>query len=372
MNVVASSGRYQIYGESLETFDHLPVATYTICFSKQSGFWLQKHIDLDPKEDAIYGKHYKRVEKILRGYEVSNRNFGVILSGKKGIGKSLLARLLAEESIKRGYPVIIADAAIPGIADFLSSIEQQIVVIFDEFEKVFAKTDGYDPQVELLSLFDGIDNGKKLFVITCNNPKDLNEYLINRPGRFHYHFEISCPTAEEVRQYMNDKLGEGFEVEIEKTIKLASITDITYDCLRAIAFDLKLGYTIEETLQDLNINYDNNSYFDLVIRLSNGWVLSSYSKRIDLYSKEDTSIRVYHDKNDYFLCFNPSDIKTKDNVLMLGHPEKATITAAWDAYETTCSDEVAEKMRNDFNDNVHVTSINFVKVSTSYVTKYDV
>lgn len=69
--------------------------------------------------------------------------------------------------------MIIVDCPIPGISNFLSSIEQEVVIIFDEFEKTFARNDDGDPQVELLSLFDGVDDGKKLFVITCNDTKRL-------------------------------------------------------------------------------------------------------------------------------------------------------------------------------------------------------
>ena len=47
----------------------------------------------------------------------------------------------------------------------------------------------------MLSLFDGLDNGKKLFVITCNEVERLNAYLLNRPGRFHYHFVDCSPPA---------------------------------------------------------------------------------------------------------------------------------------------------------------------------------
>ena len=70
----------------------------------------------------------------------------------------------------------------------------------------------------------------------------FNTCLLYTSGRFHYHFEIGCPTADEVRAYMMDALGSGMEEEIEKVVKLSQVADITYDSLRAIAFDLKQGY----------------------------------------------------------------------------------------------------------------------------------
>ena len=59
----------------------------------------------------------------------------MILSGHKGIGKSLFAKLLSIEAIRNGIPVIIADKYIPGIAAYIESIDQRVMVLFDEFDK---------------------------------------------------------------------------------------------------------------------------------------------------------------------------------------------------------------------------------------------
>lgn len=169
MNIIKAGSRYQIYGEDLNTYDKLPVRSYDVVFNKKQGFFLVARPDLVVKEEKVYGNHKQRVAKVMKSFKQTDRNFGVILSGQKGIGKSLMARLLAEEGIANGMPVITVTDYIPGIASFLSSIEQEVIVIFDEFEKTFSKLDDQpDPQEEMLSLFDGLDGGKKLFVITCN------------------------------------------------------------------------------------------------------------------------------------------------------------------------------------------------------------
>ena len=64
----------------------------------------------------------------------------------------------------------------------------------------------------MLTLFDGFSTGKKMFIVTCNSLYDLNDYLVNRPGRFLYHFRFDYPTAEEITQYLQDKLEESFFV----------------------------------------------------------------------------------------------------------------------------------------------------------------
>ena len=124
MNVVHSGDTYQIYGDALKTYDKLPVGTYEVNFSKFTGFYLSAHNDLVVTEDKIYGSSPAKVEKVLRSFQAVDRNFGVILSGKKGIGKSLFARQLAIRAKDYGLPLIIVDCYIPGIANFISSIEQ--------------------------------------------------------------------------------------------------------------------------------------------------------------------------------------------------------------------------------------------------------
>ena len=372
MNIVNAGSRYQVYGEDVQTFKELPIATYSIGYHQQMGFWLVKHNDLEVNEERIYGSHGRKVDKVFNSFKLSERNFGIILSGKKGIGKSLFARMIAGKAIENDLPVIIVDTAIPGISDFLSSIEQEVVIIFDEFEKTFGKSgkdDSNDPQIELLSLFDGIDNGKKLFVITCNRVYDLNEFLVNRPGRFHYHFEIGCPTSDEVRDYLNDKLGSGYQEDIEKVVKLAQMSDITYDCLRAIAFDLRQGYPLEETLLDLNINYEQDVTFDITVRLTNGWQMTSYNRRVNLYSKEKTTISFRNDVGEFYLNFSPNKIQLINNTLTLKGID-GTITADWCAWDNKLSEDDAIRERENFNENVRVESATFTKVLTHGVPKY--
>lgn len=141
MNIVHTGNRFQVYGDDVKTYKELPAGTYSIGFHPQMGIWLQLHNNLQVKEEKVYGSHERKVEKVFNSFEKAERNFGIILSGKKGIGKSLFARMIAEAAIKRDMPVIIVDCPIPGISNFLSSIEQEVVIIFDEFEKTFARND---------------------------------------------------------------------------------------------------------------------------------------------------------------------------------------------------------------------------------------
>lgn len=259
MHIIKSGSQVQIYnGEDIETFENLPTKTYTIRFNPMKGFYLSIVPNMEVKERKIYGNTIAKITKTFISYEASIRNFGVILSGAKGAGKTLFVQKLSELCLSHDLPIIIVDNYYNGLAEFIESIEQGVVVIFDEFDKNFSKTSNEGkrssvPQEELLSLFDGINTGKKLFVITCNETYSINNYLLNRPGRFHYHFELNGLQADEIREYLEDNLKEEYKTFIPEIIGALFSIVTTYDILRAIVFDLNQGYGLEETLQDLNI-----------------------------------------------------------------------------------------------------------------------
>lgn len=297
MNIVNAGTRYQIYGEELRTFSKLPVGSYEVAFNKMTGFFLTSRADLLAKEEKIYGSSPAKVVKVLRSYQGTDRNFGVILSGIKGIGKSLFVRVLAQQAIKEGIPVILVSSAIPGIEGFISSIDQDVMVIFDEFEKVFAKQEDWVPQDDLLSLFDGMDGGHKLFIITCNDTSKISSYMLNRPGRFHYHFTLTTPSADEVKEYMEDKLQKQYHNIIPRIVNISQMVDMTYDFLRAIAYEINQGYTIEETMNDLNITRTTGTRFDIVVTMNDGSQYHCYNYNINMSDHNLCWVWCYGSKN---------------------------------------------------------------------------
>lgn len=306
MKAIRVGNTYRIYDETLQVHDSLPAQIYTLCFSKDSGFFLEKHNDLIIDE-KIYGVHLEKVDKVLASFKVFTRNLGVILSGDKGIGKSLFAKKLALAAVASGYPVIIADTYIPGIASYLETIQQEIVVLFDEFDKTFGKGDSdegvrYDPQTEMLTLFDGIAVGKKMFVITCNELRHLNDYLVNRPGRFHYHLRFDYPTPEQIREYLTDKLDSAYYGEIEKVIGFSHKVDLNYDCLRSIAFELSCGESFEAAIADLNIVNVDDEIYNLAIYFEDGRKMVHRNYRMDLFDREREECMWFTDEDgDYIL-----------------------------------------------------------------------
>lgn len=309
MRAINTGNNFKIYDDSMQIYTQLPPQSYQVCFNPNSGFSLEKYAEIKVNE-KIYGVHLSKVQKVLRSYAKFDRNLGVILSGDKGIGKSLFSKLLAIEGIKKGYPIIIVNNYIPGIASYLNSINQEVIILFDEFDKTFSRSENEKAQTELLSLFDGIAMGKKLFVITCNILTGLNNYLVNRPGRFHYHFRFEYPTPEEIREYMEDHLLKSQYKEIDKIISFSEKIYLNYDCLRAIAFELQNEETFEEAIKDLNILHLTGDNYNLTIHFSNGAIAECPHCLVDMF---DNKSRIYEFEDSVFkfdvlMCtFNPKD-----------------------------------------------------------------
>lgn len=373
MNIISAGSRFQVYGEDVKTYQKLPVGTYTVNCGQMTGFWLSERTDLTVTEDKIYGTTPAKIRKVMTSYNLVDRNFGVLLSGQKGIGKSLFVRLLAREAIAANLPVITVTEPYAGLATFLSSIEQDCVIVFDEFEKVFAAEEDRNPQDELLSLFDGLDGGHKLFIVTCNELENINQYMLNRPGRFHYHFTMEPPTATEIAEYMRDKLLPQYHNLIQDVVNIAIIADMPYDYLRAIAFELNQGYSLKEAMSDLNITRVDGNRFNVTIYLNNGLIYEGYDQDIDINCLD--SVRVFgrrYEKDPF-----PSDLYTyifPAKAQIVGKEfiiSEGVYTPTWDSYDFKGENEEAdEALAREWRNNVFIERVVLSKCPTSYVKRY--
>ena len=122
-------------------------------------------------------------------------------------------------------------------------------------------------QTELLELFDGISSGKKMFVLTYNEISTINNYLIDRPGRIHYHFRFTYPTPKEIMLYARDNIDPEYQDQCRILLNYSFMTKISYDALRAIIFEVNSGISVEEAVKDLNISRDTRSSPEFAVSL---------------------------------------------------------------------------------------------------------
>jgi SpoVK/Ycf46/Vps4 family AAA+-type ATPase len=224
----------------------------------------------------------------------------VILSGDKGIGKSLFARLLGRKAVENGIPVLIVDKYIENIGTFIDEIDQEIMVLFDEFDKTFSKgMRDEDPQVTMLSLFDGVSPRKKLFVVTCNELRGLNGFMVNRPGRFHYHLRFDYPGAKDIREYLEDALMDEYKGEIDSVIEFSNRVGLNYDCLRSIAFELNQGLSFAEAIKDINIVNVEREPYNLKILFEDGTIYLNNKFYMDSFSEDEIEVELHEKHGSY-------------------------------------------------------------------------
>lgn len=176
-----------------------------------------------------------------------------MLSGVKGTGKTVMAKVIAKNS---NLPVIVVDEDFPTsqINDFFRKFTTPVAVIFDEVDKHWDTED-------LLGWLDGVQtNAKKLVLFTCNNEDRVNEYLKDRCSRVRYtrHFEAN-DNARFLKEILKDKGIAEDEIESTYTFIVNNFNLLSIDNILSF-IDEKLmfpGLSNEHLLKDMNISSDS-------------------------------------------------------------------------------------------------------------------
>lgn len=270
-----NGNRYRVTtDDALDLHETLPVGTYFVRFSMDFGFYLESTDDFRTP-NTIYGSTERDAERILKTFEQRSGSTGCLLCGSKGSGKTLLAKLIASKAAEKNIPTLIVNAPFQGdnFNTFLATITQEVVVVFDEFEKVYEK----DDQKGLLTILDGVVGNKKLYVMTANDLYRIEAHLKNRPGRFYYLMEFKGVTQEFIREYCELNLVN--QDYIEKIVILSTLFyEFNFDMLQALVEECnRFGEDPTDAAKYLNVKPETGTKNDYNVSLEiNGVVVEQH------------------------------------------------------------------------------------------------
>ena len=148
--------------------------------------------------------------------------------------------------------------------------------------------------------------------------------------------------------------------------------DLTYDVLRAIAFELNMGYSFEETLMDLNISKEGTPKYNITVQFADGSIRTVSGERINTYTTERRylwfSAKNGRSSDAIRLAFNPSDI-----VIDMDHAEMTLDPNLVERYvdeDYFDMDNADEKARYKYLNEVEITKITFTRVVEDFAYKY--
>lgn len=223
---------------SVQLIKDLPNKIYTVQADPRSGeLYLEEYADSFHFDFKVYGMESQLMDHIMKTFENTTGNLGVLFNGVKGTGKTITAKLIAN---RMNMPVILITNAYDGLSDFISKICCPCILFFDEFEKVFKKD--YN-DTGILSIMDGVFNSpyRRIFLLTTNNLY-VNENLIGRPSRIRYKKTFGNLQPEVVQEYLDDNLkNKKYTNEIIEFIDSLAIS--TIDILKAIVDELNIHDT---------------------------------------------------------------------------------------------------------------------------------
>lgn len=235
-----------------QTVDVLKPMVYSVGFSEMMGYFLNIQKDKFELPDVIFGNHKSRVAKVINTFNDRDSSTGVLLTGNKGSGKTMLTEMVSNELIEQGLPVVLINEEFTGdgFFNFINSLGD-CVLIFDEFAKVYEEY-----QDSLLGLLDGTLSGKRLVLLTENDCYRISRFMLNRPGRIFYHFDYDKLDESAIREFC---VYHGVEAVIDDILYVSRrVNDFSIDILQSIVEDYKrYNEPVDEIIKDLNIDWND-------------------------------------------------------------------------------------------------------------------
>lgn len=231
---MCSGSTYTQVGSGYKVSESLPIGIYSISLT-MTGYHLDRYANKFVFPYKMYGLQKDFIDHVIKTYNNTEGNLGILLTGTKGTGKTVTAKELAN---KLNLPVIIVKDmgdSNQSMIEFLSSIEGDCVLFLDEFEKNFKESDS-----TILQIMDGVYNSnyRKIFLLTTN-AMTINENMVGRPSRIRYVKKFGNLDLKVVNEYLDDAL-EVQEARQDLLDFIDSLTISTIDILKTIVNEVNI------------------------------------------------------------------------------------------------------------------------------------
>lgn len=273
---------------SLDIHERLPTGNYIVQSDMGGPLYLEQ-IDAFTRPRKIYGDTLRYANRIMNTFMDRENSTGVMLTGEKGSGKTLLAKMLGIMGSENNIPTIVINNPWCGDAfnTLIQDIDQPAIVLFDEFEKVYDR----DQQEAILTLLDGVITTKKLFIVTCNDKWQVDSHMRNRPGRIYYMLDFDGLDMNFVQEYCEDNLIN--KRNIDNVCKVAGLfTKFNFDMLKALVEEMnRYGESAKDAIKMLNAKpeFGDNSRYDINV-VVNGKALPKQDIQPSVWSGNPLSI----------------------------------------------------------------------------------
>jgi hypothetical protein len=238
---------------------------YNIGFHPKMGFYLEWQQEKFEFPYKVYDFNHELIERIHKTYHAMESNLGILFNGTKGTGKTVTAKGICN---RLNLPVILVTSKFEnlGLADFLATIPQDVIILIDEYEKIFGNRD------DLLILMDGVysnyADSRRVFIMTTNNLY-VNDNLLQRPGRIRYlkTFEDLKPTV--IEEIVDDML---IHPELrEVTISyISSLETITVDIAKSVIAEINIHQCPPQDFADVFNVKQINTKVSITIKTLDG------------------------------------------------------------------------------------------------------
>jgi hypothetical protein len=241
--------------EALAVEPVLPPGTYAVRHGALIGFYLERIEDFKLPA-KLYGDVNSRAHRILNTFGCRPSGTGVLLSGHKGAGKTMLTKRVSQLGQELDIPTLVVNEPFCGdeFNAFIGGMSQSAIILFDEFEKVY----DHEKQPHLLTLLDGLYPSKKLFLLTVNDRSRIDKHMINRPGRLFYSLDFAGLPRAFVEEYCVDNLEN--KSNLSGVLNVAAFfTEFTFDMLQALVEEMnRYNENATDAMQMLNMRPQND------------------------------------------------------------------------------------------------------------------